>query len=118
MNSWKIAAVTAVLGLAAAPALAATADDAKCVVAYSALADKATDKTEEAQAGAIAMYYAGRLSLETAGQDLKALLQASAPPFTEEGIGRAAEQCIQAMGPQMHALSDATKFVDQAMGKD
>ncbi|WP_304177902.1 hypothetical protein [Phenylobacterium aquaticum] len=118
MECWKIAAATAVLCLSAAPALAAPADDAKCVVAYSALADKATDKTEEAQVGAIAMYYAGRLSLETGGQDLGSLLQASAPPLTDEGIGRAAEQCIQAMGPQMRALSEATKFVDKALGKE
>lgn len=118
MQCWKIAAAVAVLGLTGAPAMAAPADDAKCVVAYSALADKTTDKTEEAQIGAIAMYYAGRLSLEAAGQDLGALLQASAPPLTEEGIGRAAEQCIQAMGPQMRALSDATKFVDKAFGKE
>ncbi|MCI3133098.1 hypothetical protein [Phenylobacterium aquaticum] len=113
-----IATAAARLAFAAAPAIAAVSDDARCVVAYSALADKATDKTEEAQAGAIAMYYAGRLSLETSGQDLGALLQAAAPPFTEEGIGRAAEQCVQAMGPQMHALSDATKFVDKAMGQN
>lgn len=118
MKCWKIAAAAVALGLTAAPAAAAPADDAKCVVAYSALADKATDKTEEAQVGAVAMYYAGRLSLETAGQDLGALLQASAPPLTDEGIGRAAEQCIQAMEPQMRALSGATKFVDKALGKE
>lgn len=118
MKCWKIAAAAVALGLTAAPALAATADDAKCLVAFTALADKATDKTEEAQIGAMAMYFGGRVVTTVSGQDLKALLQASAPPFTDEGLGRAAEQCMQAIEPQVRALSDATKFIDQAMGKD